>query len=422
MTLSDVMNGICNDPYQDNTANMTKALTATAFPKWRGEDSKVCGEAATQPSIRLPPLREGRRVKLLHSAISLRMDKDKGTIGSGDGILLLDGGRDGLGPSLLGAVKPSPTETMSKHKTCKFLIWDEGAIRSKKHRNRGSQVNQLERVYLILPEDMQVTYKKRKHYSGTSAGDCLGPIIAPAWDDMDETWNATYALKKVMYGAANRVAVGGKPDGEPAENAKGARRKDTDQEPMAYHAMPSEVVSELYHEYNISHMLDLTCCDGKTAWEAILRRVPFIGVVFTSDHATELMKRLERKCWDGMLNPESPLFEPGLAGLIKKKKVNNKKEKKDKTKKEEEEDEEEEGDAGEEPEEDEDLEQEEDEEEEGESDGGEGEELEEEEDEEEEEPKKGRKRPASDKPEKPKAKPTAKTKAKAKPKGRPKAG
>lgn len=37
MTLSDVMNGICNDPYQDNTANMTKALTATAFPKWRGE-------------------------------------------------------------------------------------------------------------------------------------------------------------------------------------------------------------------------------------------------------------------------------------------------------------------------------------------------------------------------------------------------
>ncbi|CAK9048385.1 unnamed protein product, partial [Durusdinium trenchii] len=226
---------------EDNTANMTKALTATAFPKWRGEDSKVCGEAATQPSIRLPPLREGRRVKLLHSAISLRMDKDKGTIGSGDGILLLDGGRDGLGPSLLGAVKPSPTETMSKHKTCKFLIWDEGAIRSKKHRNRGSQVNQLERVYLILPEDMQVTYKKRKHYSGTSAGDCLGPIIAPAWDDMDETWNATYALKKVMYGAANRVAVGGKPDGEPAENAKGARRKDTDQEPMAYHAMPSEV-------------------------------------------------------------------------------------------------------------------------------------------------------------------------------------
>ncbi|CAL1126898.1 unnamed protein product [Cladocopium goreaui] len=135
-------------------------------------------------------------------------------------------------------------------------------------------------------EEAGLVYKKRRHYGGTSHGDCIGPVLAPDWDDEKETWRVTYGEKKLLYGTANRIAVGGRADEPVADHQKGIRRKDTDVEPVAYHSLPSEAVAEVFHEFNISAMLDLSCCDGKTAWEAILQRVAYIGVCFTEDHVT----------------------------------------------------------------------------------------------------------------------------------------
>lgn len=205
-------------------------------------DSKVVGETNCQANLRLPPLREGRHNKLFSAALSLRVDKEANTMVQGDGFLIMDGGRDGLATSLLGAVRPSATETISKYKTMKFLVWDEKAIRTKKKRSRGALVNQMERLYILLPEQQTLTFKKRKHFAGTTHGDVIGPIMAPAWDDEEETWNMTYQQKKDLFGSSNRIRVGGeKPDGE---SEKSARRLDTDVEPVAYHALPSEVVME----------------------------------------------------------------------------------------------------------------------------------------------------------------------------------
>ena len=36
--------------------------------------------------------------------------------------------------------------------------------------------------------------------------------------------------------------------------------------------------------------------------------------------ANLLTKRLESKCWEAMMNPESSLFEPSLVGLVTNKK------------------------------------------------------------------------------------------------------
>ena len=80
-------------------------------------------------------------------------------------------------------MKPSATGSMPKFKCTKFLMWDEKAIRTKKKRNKGSHVSQLERLFCVLPEEMPLVFKKRKIYSGTSHGDCIGPIIAPDWDE-----------------------------------------------------------------------------------------------------------------------------------------------------------------------------------------------------------------------------------------------
>lgn len=447
---------------EDSTANMTKALSATAFPKWKGEvdpetnqvvkmvaiyfDTKVIGEANCQANLRLPPLREGRHNKLFASALSLRLDKESGTMPQGDGWLIMDGGRDGLTTSLLGAIRPSPTETVAKHKGVKFLVWDEKSIRQTKKRSRGSQVNQMEKLHVILPEQQTLSFRKRKHFSGTTHGDVIGPIMAPSWDDENETWCLTYLKKKALYGEKNRVRIGSeKPYGE--TEPKGTKRMDADVEPVAYHALPSEVVSELFHEFNICAMLDLSCCDGKPAWEAIQQRVPYIGVCFTQEHATELMKRLEAKCWDGMLKPDSPLYEPLLASLFKspkgnrkasakakgkaKSKKNAKKDEKDEDDEQEEEDNDEEVDDEEDGAEDDEEEAEEEDEEEEDGDEGSNDEEDGDGEDEDDEGKKGKKRKsessAGSKVGRGKGKGKGKrskgsAKAKAKAKGRPKAG
>ncbi|CAL1153610.1 unnamed protein product [Cladocopium goreaui] len=198
------------------------------------EDTKLAGEAGTQPSLRVPPLREGRHGKLFMSALGLRLEN--GTMRPGDCMIIMDGGREGI-------------------------------------------------LSACGTEEAGLVYKKRRHYGGTSHGDCIGPVLAPDWDDEKETWRVTYGEKKLLYGTANRIAVGGRADEPVADHQKGIRRKDTDVEPVAYHSLPSEAVAEVFHEFNISAMLDLR-----------------------------------------MLDPESPIFELTLLALVQKKKSKNLKE------------------------------------------------------------------------------------------------
>ena len=67
---------------------------------------------------------------------------------------------------------------MVKAKALKFLMWDVRAIRTKKNRNKGSHVNQLEKLHIVMSDEYSFAFKKRKHFSGTSHGDCIGPILA----------------------------------------------------------------------------------------------------------------------------------------------------------------------------------------------------------------------------------------------------
>ena len=89
----------------------------------------------------------------------------------------------GLVSSLLGAIKPSATGSMTKWKSLKWMMWDETSIRKNKNSNKGSVVGQLERLFFVLGEEAGLVYKKRRYFGGTSHGDCIGPILAPDWDD-----------------------------------------------------------------------------------------------------------------------------------------------------------------------------------------------------------------------------------------------
>eukprot|EP00438_Fugacium_kawagutii_P011016 Skav214772 [mRNA] locus=scaffold3923:18507:27693:- [translate_table: standard] len=174
----------------------------------------------------------------------------------------------GLTPGFFSAVKPpSGGGSMQRYTTVKHLLWCEKSLRDRKHRDKGSVVNQMEK-------------------------------------DKDETWRMPLSQKKLLFGPANRVPVGGKPEVEGSD--KHGRRRDVDEEP----------VSEIFEEFNVSHMLDLTCCDGKAAYAAICKRVPYIGIVFTQEHASLLMKRLEYKVFQAMQTAGSPLYEASLAAVL----------------------------------------------------------------------------------------------------------
>ena len=97
------------------------------------------------------------------------------------------------------------------------------------------------------------------------------PTQSARSEDPVETWRMTLAKKKALYSVANRIAVGGRPETQETDKTgtwtmiwvqcfmfcyghiadhviysisspnKG-RRRDSDEEPVAYHALPSEAV------------------------------------------------------------------------------------------------------------------------------------------------------------------------------------
>ena len=75
------------------------------------QDSKLSGEAATQPSVRMPPLREGRLPKLMGAALACRLTGE-GALPSTDAIMMLDGGREGG----ISSYSPLPLTSQSEFK------------------------------------------------------------------------------------------------------------------------------------------------------------------------------------------------------------------------------------------------------------------------------------------------------------------
>ena len=84
------------------------------------QDTKTVGEAATQPEVRMPPLREGRHNRLFSAAIALRWNEEDKSLHEGDGIVIQDGGREGsLKHSIKSIIRDMESNGVAK--TCIYL-------------------------------------------------------------------------------------------------------------------------------------------------------------------------------------------------------------------------------------------------------------------------------------------------------------
>ena len=91
---------------------------------------------------------------------------------------------EGVQSSLMGSVKGPEGEAVPKSKTTFLLHHDETSLRSRRKRDKGHQVYNAERLYVVTSEDAVLPpYRDRKNYGSTTRGEILGPISATSWEE-----------------------------------------------------------------------------------------------------------------------------------------------------------------------------------------------------------------------------------------------
>ena len=103
----------------------------------------------------------------------------------------------------------------------------------------------------------------------------------------------------------------------PGRLSRAVVREDTNIEPVFLHALDIKVYEELLHSFVVQAMVDGTPGPGHCALACVRRRVPYLGLCLSDDHATFLMKRIVYLVFQEMKKEDSPLFEPTLTKFLK---------------------------------------------------------------------------------------------------------
>ena len=175
----------------------------------------------------------------------------------------------------------------------------------------------------------------------------IGTVEFARWET---SWTLNFKQKKKLFGDYH-VAVGGPGDAEPADDvseiqvtdcdnlddqpvedtlpgkdqfvlrpgrlSRAIVREDTNIEPVFLHALDIKVYEEFLHSFVVQAMVDGTPGPGHCALACVRRRVPYLGLCLSDDHATLLMKRIVYLVFQEMKKEDSPLFELALIKILK---------------------------------------------------------------------------------------------------------
>lgn len=175
-------------------------------------DSKVAGEASSNPNIRLPPFQQRHFRRMLQAFTAVRGPGDQenaqeGDLKKTDLVIYMDGGRSGNDTSVSQAFVDSTGRSMNKCRQCFTICYDEESLVDRREKVRGF-VNQTESMMCYTLEGLEIEKVARKHYSGTNHGSHIGPVRALPYTDK-ACWRMSPADKKGLYGDKGRVLTGG---------------------------------------------------------------------------------------------------------------------------------------------------------------------------------------------------------------------
>ena len=202
---------------------------------------------------------------------------------------------------------------MSKVSKKRRLIYSEDTYRERLGCIRGD-LHLIEHMYIVASKTMELPEQPRTMYnlvSKTTRGDTSGPILFKSWT---EIWKATVQDKRAIYGASNRVAIGG--SGPDADASAANRKSLTDLEPIVLHSMPVEFYFVMFQEVPPAAVIDLTPGDGSMAVASLLSKVPYLGVGFTQRHADGLLEHVQATIFAEMCKETSKLYDPSLAKVL----------------------------------------------------------------------------------------------------------
>lgn len=273
-------------------------------------DAKRFGEATSQPHLRCPAIKDGRMSKLVSVALKAREG-----LQSCDVHMFYDGMKHHNEALLTQAFKADDGSAIPKHKRTLSLLYSESSLNARLRCHKGySCTHQIEMLHMVTAEALKLPKVDRLHYEGTSRGQAIGPIQAPAFD-AEEAWKLTQAEKKALFGKLGRIAVGGSVS--IAEEAKPVRRDPSTPEPVFFHAHPQELDEEIVHCWPAASIIDMTGASPSLSMIAIRKRIPYLGFCFTAEHVAKLTERLEKLTFEAMKVEGDKLHEPGLCELLK---------------------------------------------------------------------------------------------------------
>ena len=200
------------------------------------------------------------------------------------------------------------------------IMYDEASLVDRKEIVRGvATIDQTETVFLVSRMALQVDRKARVKYHGTTAGSLLGPVAAPAFENI---WQETVQDKKAIWGSS-RVAVGGRTEGygvSVGSPAKGGPKDPNALEPVCFHSKPEDLYEELVHTLGgskvVRRIIDLTVGDGPLAHLAIRKRMTYLGFAATEVHAGKLGRHLQAKVYADFKTEGHDLYRSALASLL----------------------------------------------------------------------------------------------------------
>ncbi|CAJ1394699.1 unnamed protein product [Effrenium voratum] len=300
----------------DSKDDLIKVLEPTVLKKVSGPcmllyDSKVAGEASSNPNIRLPPFQQRHFRRMLQAFTAVRGPGDQenaqeGDLKKTDLVIYMDGGRSGNDTSVSQAFVDSTGRSMNKCRQCFTICYDEESLVDRREKVRGF-VNQTESMMRYTLEGLEIEKVARKHYSGTNHGTHIGPVRALPYTDK-ACWRMSPADKKGLYGDKGRVLTGGPC---PVNEPKPALPEGL--EPATWHFSSPVFLAEVLHSFKPACVFRAPDVDHLLIMECIKRKVPIISVCFTSQHADLLKAKVLKSLWDAFQNDDIPeLYEVGL--------------------------------------------------------------------------------------------------------------
>ena len=313
----------------DDTPNLSVALGATPAGRYTGPmrvaviyDTKLHGEAQCKPHHRLPPVQADDVKMMLESARDRHHTTgahDTGNLPDTDLYFLLDGGRDVMN-TLTAFFRGKASTSRQLH-----IVYEAESILNRYCRVKGFMTHSsLENIKVVagsFPASLN-TPRARKHYKGTTALNVISDVPVPA---RDEQWCLTWAQKKEIL-AGSLIPVGGRvsssgnlgkwdDEDEPPAQA----RKDSTLEPVFFHSMSPHLWSELFYDFEVGVVIDLTAGDGAAALAALRAGLTYTGVTLSAAHSTELRKYLYMAALQAAATEGDPLYDMDLVLSLRQK-------------------------------------------------------------------------------------------------------